>query len=173
LSCPSPTMSKYSFLVASKELEYFAVNDSLRLLRHGGWLVGESIEHEEITKAQSTATLKAVQLARKIAKVKKIDIEDAFALLQDGKMATADLSDEFAAEVLDLLESSKSADTTSARLVTTFMRSRGEGLIDGQWKALEDWSMDDTKGLSRPIVRKILSFVNEEQESESGSEKKD
>lgn len=167
-------MSKYSFLVAAKEPEYFAVNDCLRLIKHDGWLVGESIEHEEITKAQSTSTLKAVQLARKIAKVKKIPLENAFVLLQEGKVATEDLADEFADEILALLSESKSADTSSAKLVTAFIRSRGQGYIAGEWKPLEDWTLEDTKELSRPLVRKVLTFVNDEQDKEGeSSEKKD
>jgi NTP pyrophosphatase (non-canonical NTP hydrolase) len=167
-------MSKYSFLVAAREPEYFAVNDSLRLIKHNGWLVGESIEHEEISKAQSASTLKAVQLARKIAKIKKIPLEDAFALLQEGKVAAEDLAEEFADEILALLSESKSADTSSARLVTAFIRSRGQGYIAGEWKPLEDWAIEDTKELSRPLVRKILTFVNDEQDKEGeSSEKKD
>jgi hypothetical protein len=167
-------MSKYSFLVAAREPEYFSVNDSLRLIKHDGWLVGESIEHEEITKAQSAATLKAVQLARKIAKVKKISLDSAFALLQEGKVATEDLADDFADEILTLLGETKSADASSAKLVTAFIRSRGQGYIAGEWKPLEDWTLEDTKELSRQLVRKILTFVNDEQDKEVvGSEKKD
>ncbi len=165
-------MSKYSFLVAASEPEYFAVNNSLRLVKYDGWLVGESIEHEEITKAQSAVTLKAVQLARKIAKVKKISLEDAFALLQEGKVATEDLTDEFADEVLTLLTETKSADASSARLVTVFIRSRGQGFVSGEWQSLEDWTLEDTKKLSRPLVRKILSFVNDEQDKEASKPEK-
>jgi DNA topoisomerase-1 len=73
-------MSKYSFLLQGQEPEYFELLPSLRLRKYGGWLVAESIEQEETSRAQSQATIRAVQLAKKIAATKGISLEDALKL---------------------------------------------------------------------------------------------
>ena len=52
-------MSKYSFLLQSEEPEYFELTPKVRLRQHGGWLVAEGIEQEELSKAQSQATIRA------------------------------------------------------------------------------------------------------------------
>ena len=74
-------MSKYSFLLQSEETEYFELLPTLRLKKHGGWLVAESIEQEEISPNQSQATIRAVQLANRIAKDKDISLEEAFNII--------------------------------------------------------------------------------------------
>jgi len=162
-------MSKYSFLVSAKEPEYFEVNDYLRLKKYGGWLVGESIEQEEISKAQSKSTLRAVQFARKIAKNKNIDLDEAFALLQGGSLADGELIGDFADEMIDMVGDDSGAEFFNAKLITAFIRSRGEGEIQGEWKTLDDWALDDTKSLSRPMTRKIFDFINQEREEENGA----
>jgi len=165
-------MSKYSFLVSAKEPEYFEVNGVLRLMRHGGWLVGESIEQEEISRIQSRATLRAVQLARKIAKVKEIELDEAFALLQGSGFTDGDLMGEFAEEMLTMVGNDNGTESLNAKLITAFIRSRGEGEISGEWKSLSDWSIEDTKELPRTLIRKIFDFINQEREEESGESAK-
>jgi hypothetical protein len=166
-------MSKYSFLVSAKEPEYFQVNEYIRLAKHGGWLVGESIEQEEIAKVQSKATLQAVQLARKISKVKDIDIDTAFGLLQAGSFSDGELMGEFADDMLSMVEAENGTEALNARLITAFIRSRGEGEISGEWKPLSDWSIEDTKELPRPLTKGIFDFINAEREEESvGTAKK-
>ena len=157
-------MSKYSFLVASKEPEYFEVNEYLRLKKYGGWLVGESIEREEISRAQSQTTLKVIQLAKKIAKAQNIELDDAFSILQGGNLSDNELIGDFADEMLALIGSNGGTEAANARIVTAFIRSRGEGEIKEEWKALTDWSLDDTKELSLILTSKILEFINQEQE---------
>lgn len=164
-------MSKYSFLVVSKEPEYFEVNEYLRLKKHGGWLVGESIEREEISRAQSQTTLKVVQLAKKIAKTQNIELDDAFAILQDGS-SNSEIVGDFADEMLALIGSNNGTEAANAKIVTAFIRSRGEGEIQGEWKPLDDWSMDDTKELSLALQEEILGFINKEQEQGADSAEK-
>ena len=43
-----------------------------RLRKHGSWLVAESIQQEEISRTQSQATIRAVQLAKRIASDRNI-----------------------------------------------------------------------------------------------------
>ena len=141
-------MSKYSFLVASKEPEYFELLPTLRLRKHGGWLVSEAIEQEEISKAQSQATIRAVQLAKRIATVKGIALDEAFALLQGGAdLSEMELLSDFTEETLSMINSGGSVETSNARMVTAFIRCRGEGLIQDAWTAIDDWSIEDTKSV--------------------------
>lgn len=160
-------MSKYSFLLASEEVSYFNITESLRLQRHGGWLVAESIEQEEISKAQSQSTIKAVQLAKKIAAAKDIPLDEAFEMLQGGGgFSESELLADYTEEALSMVTAGGSAELGNAKLITAFMRCRGEGLIQGNWQRLEDWSLEDTKSFTRELQTKVLEFIAEEQDTE-------
>ena len=160
-------MSKYSFLLQGEEPEYFELLPGLRLRKYGGWLVAESIEQEEASRAQSQATIRAVQLAKKISASKGVSLEEAFDMLQGGaSMGEMDLLSDFTEETLGMLNSVGSVETSNARIVTTFMRCRGEALMDGEWQRTEDWSLDDTKAMGRKLIAATLEFIAEEQQAE-------
>lgn len=161
-------MSKYSFLVQTKAEDYCDLLPNIRLKKYGNWLVAEAIEQEEISKLQSQATIRAVQLAKKIAATKGITIDEAFALLQGGgTLSEAELLSEFTEETMAMITSGTSVEATNARMVTAFIRSRGQGMIDGKWVDLDDWSMDDTKTLPRSVVAKVVEFISAEQDTEA------
>lgn len=161
-------MSKYSFLLQTEETEYCEILPTLRLKKHGGWLVSEAIEQEEISRAQSQATIRAVQLAKKIASAKNIELDEAFAALQGGGNYTEmELLSDYTEETLSLLTAGSSVEANNARLVTTFIRTRGEGLVGGDWVRVDDWSIDDTKEMGRPLIVKVMEFIVSEQESEA------
>lgn len=159
-------MSRYSFLLASEENSYFELTPTIRLKKHGGWLVAESIEQEEISKSQSQSTIKAVQLAKKIAAAKDVPLDEAFAMLQGGMGNEAEFLSEYTEEALMLMNGGSSVEMANARLITTFIRCRGEGKVDGEWQGLKDWSIDDTQGMTRALVTKMLEFISEEQDEE-------
>jgi hypothetical protein len=162
-------MSKYSFLLQAEEIEYFDLLPTLRLQKHGDWLVAESIEQEEINRTQSQATIRAVQLAKKIAAARDIALDEAFEMLQGaGGLTEMDLLGEFTDETLSMLNSTSGVEASNARIVTTFIRCRGEALLDGQWQRVEDWSLEDTKNMGKKLIAKTLTFISEEQEQESG-----
>jgi hypothetical protein len=166
-------MSKYSFLVTTEEPNYFLLNAMLRLQKHGGWLVGEAIEQEEISRIQSQATIRAVQLARRVSIAKGISLDEAFALLQQGAgLDELESLSDFTEETLSILASGNGMESGNARLVTAFIRSRGEGMIDGAWKKIDDWSAEDTKLLTRDIMKKALEFIAEEQNTEAQATEK-
>lgn len=158
-------MSRYSFLLASEEPQYFELTPTIRLKKYGGWLVAESIEQEEISKAQSQSTIKAVQLAKKIAAAKDVPLDEAFSLLQGGT-SDSELLAEYAEETLSLMNSGSSVEQSNARLITTFIRCRGEGKVGEEWQALSDWSLDDTREMPRTLLTKMLDFITEEQDEE-------
>jgi hypothetical protein len=161
-------MSKYSFLLQSEEPEYFELTPKVRLRKHGGWLVAEGIEQEELSKAQSQATIRAVQLAKRIATAKDIPLDEAFALLQGGAdMSEMELLSDFTEETLGMINSGGSVETGNARMVTVFIRCRGEGLIGEEWLPLDDWSIEDTKTMGRRVIAKGMEFIMSEQEAEA------
>ena len=162
-------MSKYSFLLQTKAEDYFELLPEIRMKKYGGWLVAEAIEQEEISKLQSQATIKAVQLAKRIATAKDIPLDEAFGLLQGGggSITEAELLSEYTEETLSMITSGSSVESTNARMVTAFIRSRGQGLIDGEWQDLADWELDDTKNLPRKAIAKVVEFIAEEQNAET------
>lgn len=161
-------MSKYSFLLQSEEPEFFELTPKLRLRKHGGWLVAEGIEQEELGKVQNQATIRAVQLAKRIAVAKNISVDEAFALLQGGStISEMELLNDFTEETLEMINTTGGVEISNARMVTVFMRCRGEGLIDGKWTPLEDWSIEDTKKMGRSLIAKGMKFIMSEQETEN------
>lgn len=161
-------MSKYSFLLETKTEEFFELLPSIRMKKYGGWLVAEAIEQEEISKLQSQSTIRAVQLAKRIALSKGIPLDEAFALLQGGggSMSEAELLSDYTEETLSMITSGSSVEATNARMVTAFIRSRGQGLVDGEWQDLSDWDVEDTKALPRRAISKVVEFISAEQEAE-------
>ena len=162
-------MSKYSFLVQTKTEDYFELLPDLRLKKYGGWLVAEAIEQEEISKLQSQATIRAVQLAKRIASAKGIGLDEAFGLLQGGggSITEAELLADYTEETLSMITSGSSVESTNARMVTAFIRSRGQGMVDGDWQDLTDWEMEDTKSLPRKYIAKVVEFITAEQNAEA------
>jgi len=160
-------MSKYSFLLETKEEGFFDLLPTLRLKKYGGWLVAEAIEQEEISKLQSQATIRAVQLAKRIATAKDIPLDEAFALLQGGSsLSEVDLLADFTEETLGMISSGSSMEASNARMATAFIRSRGQGLIDSEWKDINDWTIEDTEHLPRKIIAKVVEFIASEQDVE-------
>ena len=162
-------MSKYSFLLQTKAEDYFELLPEIRMKKYGGWLVAEAIEQEEISKLQSQATIRAVQLAKRIATAKDIPLDEAFGLLQGGggSITEAELLSEYTEETLSMITSGSSVESTNARMVTAFIRSRGQGLVDDEWKDLSDWELEDTKALPRRAIAKVVEFISMEQEAEA------
>jgi hypothetical protein len=161
-------MSKYSFLVQTKAEDYFELLPDLRLKKYGGWLVAEAIEQEEISKLQSQSTIRAVQLAKRIASAKGVGLDEAFNLLQGGgsSITEAELLADYTEETLSMITSGSSVESTNARMVTAFIRSRGQGMVDGEWSDLADWELDDTKALPRKYIAKVVEFIAAEQNAE-------
>src|SRR5210317_798634 len=162
-------MSKYSFLLETKTEEFFQLLPNIRMKKYGGWLVAEAIEQEEISKLQSQATIRAVQLAKRIATAKGIPLDEAFSLLQGGgsSITEAELLSEYTEETMSMITSGSSVESTNARMVTAFIRSRGQGLVDGEWQDLSDWELDDTKALPRRAIAKVVEFIADEQNAET------
>jgi hypothetical protein len=88
-------------------------------------------------------------------------------LLQTKAEDYFELLSEYTEETLSMITSGSSVESTNARMVTAFIRSRGQGMIDGEWRDLSDWELEDTKNLPRKAVAKVVEFIAEEQNAET------
>ena len=84
-----------------------------------------------------------------------------------GSITEAELLSEYTEETLSMITSGSSVESTNARMVTAFIRSRGQGMIDGEWQDLADWELEDTKNLPRKAIAKVVEFIAEEQNTET------
>jgi hypothetical protein len=156
-------MSKYSSFFLLSSPEYEKLGDKLRLRKYGSWLAEEAWLREEQSQKRALFTLKAIDLARKIAKDKGIEDAEAFELLQNSGMIDEELMGGYAAEATALMESMPSNRAQLEQLVTIFFRNRGEVLQGKKWEATDDWTEEDTKMLPKVIIQQVENFmVNED-----------
>lgn len=156
-------MSKYSsfFLLSSPEHE--KLNDRLRLRKYGSWLAEEAWLREDQSQKRALFTLKAIDLARKIAKDRGIEDAEAFELLQGSGMIDEELVGGYASEATALMESMPSSRSQLEQLVTVFFKNRGEVLQGKKWEPTEDWSDEDTRMLTSAILEKVEAFMAAEE----------
>lgn len=157
-------MSKYAFLIHGDEGQYEVVNDRLRLRKYGAWLIAEKIQQDRLAKQQARQVLSAVQLAKRIADRENLSVEEAFARLQNqGSADNALMLADYLDEARDMVEGGLSRNEADAKVISIFMRTRGEGLVKSKWVALGDWSDGDTDLLDEGLKDKIMLFISNEQ----------
>jgi hypothetical protein len=156
-------MSKYSSFFLLSSPEYEKLNDRLRLRKYGSWLAEEAWLREDQAQKRALFTLKAIDLARKIAKDKGIEDAEAFELLQGSGMIDEELVGGYAAEATALMESMPSSRSQLEQLVTVFFKNRGEVLQGKKWEPTEDWSDEDTRMLTSVILEKVEAFMMAEE----------
>jgi hypothetical protein len=160
----SITMSKYAFLIHGDEGQYEQINDRLRLRKYGAWLIAEKIQQDKLAKQQARQVLSAVQLAKRIADRENISVEEAFARLQNqGEADNALMLSDYLDEARDMVEGGLSRNESDAKVISIFMRTRGEGLIKGKWSGLGDWGDGDTELMDEELKDKVMAFINAEQ----------
>jgi hypothetical protein len=164
-------MSKYAFLIHGDEGQYEQINDRLRLRQYGAWLIAEKIQQDRLAKQQARQVLSAVQLAKRIADRENMSVEEAFARLQNqGEADNALMLADYLDEARDMVEGGLSRNEADAKVITIFMRTRGEGLIKGKWILLGDWGDGDTEMLDEELKDKVMLFINAEQMGGSAAE---
>jgi hypothetical protein len=163
-------MSKYSefFLLGSPEYEL--ISEKLRLRKYGSWLAEEAWLRDEQNKKRAQFTLQVIHLARKIAKEKQIDEEEAFQILQGNTHERADILGEFADEAGNLMRSLPSSQGQLESLMTMFFRNRGEVLVGKKWTTCEDWTKEDTGKLPKLMLDATEQFMIKEDTSSDSSE---
>lgn len=167
-------MSKYEALVHGDDALYVDITPRLRMRKYGSWLIKEKKQQARIAKERSRQLLAIVQLAKKISVEKNVSIDDAYLMInQADTPENASITSDYIDEVTAIVESSISEAESDAMILTLFLRSRVEGLIDGSWTRLSDWSDQDTEILDEQARIKIVEFINAEQSGGSSVEDDD
>lgn len=158
-------MSKYSDFFLLSNAEYTAIGERLRLRRYGSWLAEEAWCREEQSKKRAQFSLQAIKLARKIAKTKDIDEDEAFALLQSGGDDQALVLQEFSDEIDALMALTPSTREQLQELVTLFFKNRGEVFTGKKWEVTTEWGIDDTQKLPQLLLGEVEAFMAKEDNS--------
>ena len=157
------TMSKYSEFFLLSSAKYCELNEKLRLRSYKSWLAEEMWCREAQGKRKAKFTLEVIRLARKIAKAKGIEEDEAFQLLQAGGEDREDLLKEFGDEVNGIMDLAPSNREQFEELVTLFFRNRGEVMEGKKWTSTSDWSDEDTQKLPATILTAIEQFMADEE----------
>lgn len=155
-------MSKYASLFLIGSADYEQISSNLRLRKFGSWLAEEAWLREEQNKKRAQFTLKTIQLARKIAKAKGIEEEEAFNILQSDGPDRAAIFEEFSEETSKLMDLMPSGKDQFEELVTIFFRNRGQVLDGKKWIDTSDWENEDTGKLPKNLLEKVESFMKAE-----------
>jgi hypothetical protein len=165
-------MSKYEQLVHGDAADYTEITARLRLRKYGSWLIGDKKKQDKIAKDRSRQLLAIVQLAKKISVEKGVSVDEAYIMINSADSGeNANITADYIEEVVQIVEAAQTQTDSDAQILTMFLQSRGEGLFDGEWKRLVDWSEEDTDVLDGVNREKIVQFINDEQSG--GSEVKD
>jgi hypothetical protein len=155
-------MSKYSEIFLVGNAEYEELGSHLRIRKYGSWLAEESWVKEDQSRNRAQFTLKAIQLARRIAKEKNIPEEEAFQLLQGEGSKDSGILNDFAEDTAELMACMPSYREQFEQLATVFLRNRGEVLIGKKWTTTEDWEKADTAKLTKDMMQNLEFFMAKE-----------
>ena len=166
-------MSKYSSFFLLSSAEYKKLTDKLRVRKYGSWLAEEAWIREDQSQKRALFTLKAIDLAKKIAKEKGVTDEEAFELLQTTQFDGSDIMDGFSMEAAGLMASMPSAREQQERLITAFMKNRGEVLVGKKWEPTDEWTEEDTRKLPQMLLEQIEQFMSQEDSTAPSSSSDD
>ena len=156
-------MSKYSEFFLLSSAKYCELNEKLRLRSYKSWLAEEVWCREAQGKKKAKFTLEVIRLARKIAKAKGIQEDEAFQLLQAGGEDREDLLKEFGDEVNGIMDLAPSNREQFEELVTLFFKNRGEVMEGKKWISTSDWNDEDTQKLPATVLTAIEQFMADEE----------
>ena len=166
-------MSKYSDFFLLSSPEYYDIGEKLRLRKYGSWLAEEAWLREEQNKKRSQFTLKTIQLARNIAKVKGIPEEEAFQLLQGDTPERAEVLSEFSEDTARLMSLVPSGREQFEDLVTMFFRNRGEVFDGKKWRSTDEWEKADTNKLPQDLLQAVEVFMAQEDAALQGGDEEE
>lgn len=148
---PFVTKPKTSFEVVGNEEV-----GQIKLLKVNGRLAAERVELDEEEFRQTRLQLDILKLARDIASLEDMQVEDAFKLLQSFNLADPVLS-KYIDAVSSLLERQLKLMQLTDRAVTAVIRHR---IVDDETGkiGLDDWAVEDTQSLSDPLINAVYEF---------------
>lgn len=160
--------SKYAGLIHSEpELhhDFFLVQDNLRLRKLGAWLMLERDEQDRIAKEQAQENMAILELVKRIAREKEMDVEVAWNAIQGGinEDEKRPILIEYIEEIKRIQNEKLSEQTWRAKFITIFFQTRAQGLVNGEWVYLRDWSLEDSMQLDDKQYAKVNLFLSAEQ----------
>lgn len=166
-------MSKYSSFFLLGSAQYEKLGDKLRLRKYGSWLAEEAWLREEESQKRAHFTLKAIDLAKKIASDKGISEDEAFKALSGNLAGDGDFYGQYAQEVSMLMASLPSGREQFEKLVTVFFKNRGEVMVGKKWEPTTEWTEDDTRMLPKAILNQVEAFMVKEEQGANESEQEE
>ena len=158
-------MSKYASLLFSPE-NYHEIGP-FRFPIYKDLVPGEAKAMEELSRKQSRATFKSIQLAKKIGKDKGIPTKKAIELLS-GASETGDdeLLYDYAEELDEMNRDGLGAVEQQVAYVTLFMQYRGEVQLPGEktWTKTKDWEIADTDEMPKKLMEQIVEMISWERD---------
>ena len=160
------TKSNYRDLLFEGTEPRFEQVGRLRMRRYDDLLVAEAAELEQIERDRMQAMIHLIQVAKRCAQEKGIPLSDAFDLLNQGTQdpSKSELIQEYLEEMAIATVGQPLQVLTEAKLVTLFVRSRGEILRSKKWTGLDDWEHDDTMRMPNRLRLQVIEFIGNEKE---------
>jgi|1048.fasta_scaffold00331_15 hypothetical protein len=163
--------SKYASLIHSEpefHHEFYLIQDNLRFRKLGAWMMLERDEQDRIAKEQAQENMALLELVKRIAREKDMDVETAWDAIQGSlnEDEKRPIIIEYIDEIKRIQNEKLSDQAWRAKFITIFFQTRAQGLFDGVWSYLRDWTMEDSMQLDDKQVAKINVFLTAEQNQE-------
>lgn len=152
-------MKNKELLFDSFRVDYKQIG-KLRFRVFNDLLGAEAGEMEQFQRQQTQAVLGLVSVSKRLAEVKGITFDEAYALITSGDANNAMALMEVADECALLMASMPSESAMDDQLITLMIQSRAEIETDDGWGPLEDWQVADSRRLPRGFRAEIRAFID-------------
>ena len=150
-------MSKYSNLFFSDK-EYYEILP-FRFPIYKDLVAGEAEGVESIARDQAQNTYTLLKIAKQLSKKKKISVKDALDILSDADSDNEVIYD-YAEELAEVQRKGSTVAEQQIEMVTLFIKFRGEVEQGADWKAVSDWTREDTLAMPTKLMSDVFEFVN-------------
>lgn len=150
-------MSKYSNLFFS-EKEYYEILP-FRFPIYKDLVAGEAEGVENIARNQAQNTYTLLKIAKQLSKKKKISVKEALDILSDADSDNEVIYD-YAEELAEVQRKGSTVAEQQIEMVTLFLKYRGEIEQGEEWKAVNDWTREDTLAMPTRLMNDVFEFVN-------------
>jgi hypothetical protein len=120
---------------------------------------------KKVEQEHTRKTLNSMRFAKKIAEDKKITKAEAIKLLRNAS-ENEDIVYEYVDELTQMQEDQADDTDQLVGIATVILKARGEVQVPGEpdYKAIPDWSAEDSETVPKNILARIVEFVNWERD---------
>lgn len=158
-------MSKYASILFGAE-QYHHIGP-FRLPVYNDLVPGESRRIEEVSRKFTAASYKSLQLAKRIARDRGISMKEAVELLgRANDPENEELVMTYVAELEEIEQAQMSPTAQRISFVTVLLKFRAEIKLpeSDEWKAVPDWSDEDTEHIPPAILNQLFDFLTWERD---------